>query len=115
MSLLPDNYLETITKLKSQIKQARVKAALKANEVLLELYWEIGQSILLMQQQEGWGAKVIERVSVDLKTDCNYNLLSLNLLNYYVVILKYLGILEFLQCDQWWSKIFILFSLFKKF
>lgn len=89
MNLLPDNYIETITKLKSQIKQARVKAALKANEVLLELYWEIGQTILLMQQQEGWGAKVIERVAVDLKTDFpDFKGLSVRNLKYMVAYAK---------------------------
>jgi len=95
MSLLPDNYIETITKLKSQIKQARVKAALKANEVLLELYWEIGQTILLMQQQEGWGAKVIERVAVDLKTDFpDFKGLSVRNLKYMVAFAKAFPLLE---------------------
>jgi hypothetical protein len=29
--------------------------------------WEIGRDILARQQQEGWGAKVIEFLSKDLK------------------------------------------------
>jgi predicted nuclease of restriction endonuclease-like (RecB) superfamily len=89
MTLLPDNYIETITKLKAQIRQARVKAALKANEVLLELYWEIGQTILLMQEQEGWGANVIERVAVDLKSDSpDFKGLSVRNLKYMVSFAK---------------------------
>jgi predicted nuclease of restriction endonuclease-like (RecB) superfamily len=31
------------------------------------LYWHIGQSILTRQSSEGWGAKVIDRLSFDLK------------------------------------------------
>jgi DUF1016 N-terminal domain len=31
------------------------------------VYWDIGQKILLRQGQEGWGVKVIDRISADLK------------------------------------------------
>jgi predicted nuclease of restriction endonuclease-like (RecB) superfamily len=31
------------------------------------LYWEIGRAILQKQEQKGWGAKVIDRLSYDLK------------------------------------------------
>jgi hypothetical protein len=67
MSQLPDNYIGTLARLKDQIQKARLKAALSANKVLLELYWEIGSAILEMQQAEGWGAKIIDRLSTDLK------------------------------------------------
>lgn len=89
MSQLPVNYINTIAKLKVQIKQSRIKAALKANEVLLDLYWEIGQTILLMQQQEGWGAKVIDKIAVDLKTDFpDFKGLSVRNLKYMVAFAK---------------------------
>ena len=32
------------------------------------LYWEIGQDILARQAEQGWGAKVIERLAHDLRT-----------------------------------------------
>jgi hypothetical protein len=32
------------------------------------MYWDIGQSIRQRQQQEGWGTRVIDRLSHDLKT-----------------------------------------------
>jgi predicted nuclease of restriction endonuclease-like (RecB) superfamily len=34
----------------------------------VQLYWEIGNAILTRQQNEGWGTKVIDRMSYDLKT-----------------------------------------------
>ena len=34
---------------------------------MIELYWEIGNEILRRQKDEGWGAKVIDRLSKDLK------------------------------------------------
>lgn len=32
------------------------------------LYWSIGKDFLARQQQAGWGAKVLERVALDLKS-----------------------------------------------
>ena len=53
--------------LKKQIRNAQIKAALSVNRELVLLYWQLGKQILLKQQQEGWGAKVIERLSKDLR------------------------------------------------
>ncbi len=36
---------------------------------MIMLYWEIGKAILHQQQQEGWGAKVIDRISYDIKQE----------------------------------------------
>jgi predicted nuclease of restriction endonuclease-like (RecB) superfamily len=33
------------------------------------LYWQIGREILVRQQQEGWGAKTIDRLAKDLKQE----------------------------------------------
>jgi predicted nuclease of restriction endonuclease-like (RecB) superfamily len=35
--------------------------------LLVLLYWQIGREIIIRQQQQGWGAKVIERLAKDLK------------------------------------------------
>jgi predicted nuclease of restriction endonuclease-like (RecB) superfamily len=40
---------------------------LAVNRELVLLYWQIGRDILHRQTQQGWGAKVIERLSQDLK------------------------------------------------
>ncbi|MBL7208315.1 MAG: DUF1016 family protein, partial [Desulfobacterales bacterium] len=45
----------------------QVKAALAVSAQMVFLYWEIGNSILRKQENEGWGAKVIERLSQDLR------------------------------------------------
>jgi hypothetical protein len=34
---------------------------------LLALYWDIGRLILDRQRREGWGAKVIDRLALDLQ------------------------------------------------
>lgn len=40
---------------------------LAVNAELVQLYGRIGRDILERQQSEGWGAKVIDRLALDLK------------------------------------------------
>ncbi|HBB32664.1 MAG TPA: DUF1016 domain-containing protein [Cyanobacteria bacterium UBA8803] len=68
-SLLPDNYEDFLRDLKERIRTAQVRAALAVNQELITLYWQIGRSILERQQQEGWGAKVIEQLAKDLRRE----------------------------------------------
>lgn len=63
---LPDDYKELLQSLKEQISQAQLKAAVAVNNELVLLYWSIGHEILKRQAQQGWGTKVIERLSHDL-------------------------------------------------
>ncbi len=67
-SKLSKNYIDVLKGLKEKIRQARLRAAIAVNSELLKLYWEIGNTILLQQKQEGWGTKVIDRLAADLKT-----------------------------------------------
>lgn len=66
---LPDDYAALLTDLKGQIRGAQVRAALAVNRELLGLYWRIGQAIVQRQAQRGWGAKVIDQLSRDLKAE----------------------------------------------
>ena len=66
---LPSDDAALLGDLKLQIRQAQVRAALSVNRELVLLYWQIGQRILQRQQQAGWGAKVVEQLSRDLKTE----------------------------------------------
>ena len=61
------SYLNFLSDLKSKIQKAQVKAAIAVNRELIILYWEIGHGILQRQEKEGCGAKVIDRISADLK------------------------------------------------
>jgi len=64
---MPKGYESFFKNLKERIISERLKTVLSANTTMIMLYWEIGQSILLRQQSEGWGAKIIDRLSHDLK------------------------------------------------
>lgn len=63
----PEGYAELLAELKTRIREARVRAALAVNSELVLLYWGIGRDIIVRQEREGWGAKVLERLSADLR------------------------------------------------
>ena len=63
------HYAGLLADIKSQIRTTRVKAATAVNRRLIELYWEIGKSIVRRQEVEGWGKSVVERLSKDLKAE----------------------------------------------
>lgn len=69
MAGIEKNYYSILDSLKEKIRLARQKATIAVNTQLLSIYWEIGNTITLHQQQEGWGAKVIDRLAADLKTE----------------------------------------------
>lgn len=63
----PAGYGEWLAELKGRIHSAQQRAALAVNTELLTLYWRIGRDILDRQAELGWGAKVIDRLSRDLR------------------------------------------------
>lgn len=63
---LPSGYGDLLSQLKEHIQSARLRAAIAVNRELVLLYWRIGRDILTRQEQEGWGAKVIDRLAADL-------------------------------------------------
>jgi len=65
---IPADYGQWLSELKQRVAQERVRAVLSANATMILLYWDIGQAILAKQQMQGWRARVIDRLSHDLKT-----------------------------------------------
>ena len=53
--------------MKQRIRESQVRASVSVNRELVLLYWRIGRDILVRQQRENWGAKVIDRLAADLK------------------------------------------------
>jgi len=43
-----------------------METVMGANAAMIVLYWQIGRDILDRQQREGWGARVIDRLSADI-------------------------------------------------
>lgn len=51
------------------MRGAQVRAVRTVSTQLLELYWDIGSTILARQADAGWGGKVITRLSADLRAE----------------------------------------------
>ncbi len=68
-AVIPKEYKTFLKGIKERILSSQVKAALAVNCELIALYWEIGSSVFLKQKSEGWGAKTIEKLAQDLKSD----------------------------------------------
>jgi len=66
-AVLPESYAATLREIKTHLASARVRAVLAANPIVIEAYWQIGRIILTRQSDASWGAKIIDRLAVDLK------------------------------------------------
>lgn len=64
---MPRDYAGALREIKGRIQQERLKVVLAANSAMVLLYWDIGRVILERQDRSGWGAKVIDRLAVDLR------------------------------------------------
>lgn len=58
-----------LTDLKSRIRNSQIKAALKVNSELINLYWDLGKEILSKQEQSQWGDGLIKQLSNDLQQE----------------------------------------------
>lgn len=63
------DYEALLQSLKERIRTVQVRAALAVNRELVMLYWQIGREILSRQQQQGWGAQVIDKLAKDLQQE----------------------------------------------
>ncbi|MCC2646650.1 MAG: phage uncharacterized protein [Rickettsiaceae bacterium] len=61
-----EGYKDFIEDLKIRIRTSQLKAARAVNTELIMLYWHIGNEIRNRQEKQGWGSKVIDKLSQDL-------------------------------------------------
>lgn len=65
--LVPDWYPELLGSVESRVRTGITRARGAVSRELVETYWSIGRDILDRQSEEGWGARVIDRLSADLR------------------------------------------------
>lgn len=65
--ILPADYGDWLANIKQRIAGARQRIALAANAEQIQLYHDLGRVILDRQSRQGWGTKVIDRLSADLR------------------------------------------------
>jgi len=66
---LPDSYSEVLERLKLAVLAAQQRATRVVNTELLRLYWQLGNAVLERQREEGWGARIIDRLAADLRAE----------------------------------------------
>lgn len=67
-NIIDPSYITFFNTLKKRVEAARYKAAVKVNQELIFLYHHVGAQILKSQAEHGWGAKIIDQLSRDLKS-----------------------------------------------
>lgn len=60
-------YTSIFSELKEKVLYVQKRAIISVNKELVLLYWEIGNIILKNQSKQGWGSKIIDSLSKDLK------------------------------------------------
>ena len=64
-----DRYFEFFSNIKNRVIQGRQKLILSINREVTSLYYDIGVEIIRSQQVKGWGSKIMEKISRDLRLE----------------------------------------------
>ncbi|MBD5480833.1 MAG: DUF1016 domain-containing protein [Lachnospiraceae bacterium] len=65
--VVDDEYKAWIENIKDRIKHSQIKASVKVNYELLDLYWDIGRDIVAKQKNAKWGEAFLATMSRDLR------------------------------------------------
>lgn len=66
---ITQDYKDFLTGLKIRIRSAQIKAAHVVNRELIQLYWEMGKSIIERQKSAKWGSGFLEQLAKDLRSE----------------------------------------------
>ena len=65
----PSDYQDFVKEIKEKIYEAQYKALKAVNVELITLNWDIGKTIVMKQDEFGWGKSVVENLSNDLQKE----------------------------------------------
>jgi predicted nuclease of restriction endonuclease-like (RecB) superfamily len=65
----PQAYALWLKELKTKIRSTQIRAALAASRELILFYWELGGDISRKLEETNWGAKVIDQLAKDLRSE----------------------------------------------
>lgn len=63
------DYKQWLKEVKQQIRTSQLKAAVRVNRALIQLYWNLGKDIAERQLEIAWGAGFFDKLSHDLKDE----------------------------------------------
>ena len=65
----PTDYSRTFEEIKTRVQTAQYEALKAVNRELIALYWDIDRSIIVRQQDHGWGRSVLKRLAAELQQE----------------------------------------------
>lgn len=66
---LDKNYSEFVKEIKNKILSARIRTYHGLNRGHIQLYWDLGKTIVGRQKKYGWGQSIVEELAKDLKRE----------------------------------------------
>ena len=66
---LSKDYKQFLAEIKEKVYQSQYQAMRQVNKALINLYWEIGKSIIARQKRHRWGKSVVEKLAEDLQKE----------------------------------------------
>ncbi|MBD2691743.1 PDDEXK nuclease domain-containing protein [Anabaena catenula] len=66
---ISDDYTHLLMEVQQRIRSAQYEALKAVNREMISLYWDIGQMIVIKQQDAIWGKSVVEKLAKDLQTE----------------------------------------------
>ena len=74
MELIKQNeYLDFLRDIKEKISSARIQVSKSVHRGQIQLYWDIGKTIIERQEQHGWGKSIVEKLAKDLSGENKSN------------------------------------------
>jgi len=67
MKMINKQYQQWLAELKANINKQRLTTSLRVNVELIAIYWYLGREIEEKITNQGWGARVIDKLSADLQ------------------------------------------------
>jgi len=64
---LDHNYKHFLSGIKERLQAAQIRAALAANNELIQFYWELGNDLIEKQKSHQWGSGFLEQFSHDMR------------------------------------------------
>ncbi|MBD2303631.1 YhcG family protein [Nostoc sp. FACHB-190] len=68
-NFISDDYRNLLMEVQQRIRSAQYEALKAVNREMINLYWDIGQMIVIKQQDASWGKSVVEKLAKDLQAE----------------------------------------------
>ena len=66
---MPEGYQRWLADIAARVRSTQFRIARGSNAETIRLYWSIGRDIVDRRDRQGWGAKVLVRLSADLQRE----------------------------------------------